>query len=226
MTVKQLTILLAALMTSSGMAIADDAPSPPKYPFSWAPETLGEVKQGDVNRGKAVAKANKCKKCHGKTGISDEDDTPSLAGQTAAYTYKQLIDYKYGARDDKSMKKATKKLSTQDIADLGAFFATQEAEKKLGTKAPLLVTKGDKKRLLLGCDDCHNESVKTRKLIDIPATLEGQKPQYLIDTLMAFKEGDRENDLHSRMRFIAERLTEKEIEELAGYYGTKPIDDD
>ena len=35
---------------------------------------------------------------------------------------------------------------------------------------------------------------------------------------MAFKEGDRSNDVYSRMRLIAEALTDEEIEALAAYY--------
>ena len=34
-----------------------------------------------------------------------------------------------------------------------------------------------------------------------------------------FKEGDRGNDVYSRMRVVAEALTEAEIEGLAAYYG-------
>jgi cytochrome c553 len=33
-----------------------------------------------------------------------------------------------------------------------------------------------------------------------------------------FKEGDRENDVYSRMRVVAEALTEEEIEALADYF--------
>jgi cytochrome c553 len=46
----------------------------------------------------------------------------------------------------------------------------------------------------------------------------GQYPEYLVYTLTEFKEGDRTNDVYSRMRYVAEALTEEEIEALAGYY--------
>ena len=46
----------------------------------------------------------------------------------------------------------------------------------------------------------------------------GQKPEYFVDTMTAFKDGDRENDAYGRMRFVAGELTEDEIKELAAYY--------
>ena len=45
-------------------------------------------------------------------------------------------------------------------------------------------------------------------------------PEYLIYTLTEFSEDDRTNDIYSRMRHIAEALTEEEINGLAGYYAT------
>jgi len=177
---------------------------------------------GDAKKGQSLAKEHKCAKCHGDTGISDEDDNRSLAGQTAAYSFKQLTDYKTGARDDRSMSKAVRKLSRKDMADLGAFYAVQKAEAKAGGEVPPLVDKGDRSRLMLACNDCHNESKQFRSLMEIPATLEGQKPEYFRDTLLAFKEGERSNDLFERMRWIASNLTEEEIDALARYYPAPP----
>lgn len=177
---------------------------------------------GDAKKGQSLAKEHKCAKCHGDTGISDEDDNRSLAGQTAAYSFKQLTDYKTGARDDRSMSKAVRKLSRKDMADLGAFYAVQKAEAKAGGEVPPLVDKGDRSRLMLACNDCHNESKQFRSLMEIPATLEGQKPEYFRDTLLAFKEGERSNNLFERMRWIASNLTEEEIDALARYYPAPP----
>lgn len=40
---------------------------------------------------------------------------------------------------------------------------------------------------------------------------------YFVDTMMAFKEGDRENDTYGRMRFIAGLLSVEEVKLLAAY---------
>ena len=52
------------------------------------------------------------------------------------------------------------------------------------------------------------------------AKLAGTTRGYFIETMTAFKEGDRENDIYSRMRTVAQKLTEKEIAALADYYST------
>jgi len=44
--------------------------------------------------------------------------------------------------------------------------------------------------------------------------------------MLAFKEGDRSNDIYSRMRYVAEALTEEEIEALADYYAAYLPDED
>jgi cytochrome c553 len=194
--------------------------------FKWTAPLIDSIVKGDPKKGEALAKEGKCSKCHGDTGISDEDDTPSIAGQIAAYSYKQLHDYKTKVRDDKSMFKKVKNLSNQDMIDLSAWYAQQKPEAKAGTdkNIPVLANKGDRKRFLLPCDTCHDDEAMKRGF-QTPI-IEGQKPQHFIDTMIAFKEGDRENDHYNLMRSITKKLTEDEINELAAYYATKPTEDD
>ena len=195
-------------------------------PFKWSFAIIELIEKGDATRGQKVAKEQKCAKCHGKTGISDEDDTPSIAGQTASYNFKQMMDYKTGSRDEKTMTKRVRKLDERDIADMSAWYATLKPEPSMsqGKKPPILVTKGDMSRLLLPCKVCHGKKGEGFGY-ETPA-LTGQKQEHFIDTMTAFKDSDRENDHYRRMRFIASQLSEEEIEELAAYYGAKPLEDD
>jgi cytochrome c553 len=192
--------------------------------FKWTQALIEDIIKGDPKKGKALAKKAKCAKCHGDTGVSDEDDTPSIAGQIAAYSFKQLYDYKMKLRDDKSMFKKVKNLSQQDMIDISAWYATQKPEAMAGDKKgkniPVLANKGDKKRFLLACDTCHNKEAMTRGF-QTPI-IEGQKPEHFVDTMMAFKEGDRVNDHYKLMQDISAKLTEDEINELAVYYSVKP----
>ena len=55
------------------------------------------------------------------------------------------------------------------------------------------------------------------QVVDIPA-LAGQNAAYTSTMLKAFKNGTRHNDIYSRMRLIAQSLSEEEIEELSFYY--------
>ncbi|MCB1802183.1 MAG: cytochrome c4 [Gammaproteobacteria bacterium] len=204
------------------MPIEEPWAAPSDFVFGWTPPVMRTLQVGDPVRGEAVVKEARCAKCHGDTGVSEDDDTPSLAGQTAAYTFKQLVDYKTERRENRSMRKAVRKLSPRDMADIGAFYAAQTPQEPAGGEPPHLVNNGDRSRLLLACNDCHNESKEFRSQMEIPATLAGQKPIYFVETMKEFRSGTRANDLFGRMRFIASRLTDDEITALARYYATPP----
>lgn len=214
----KLPVFTISVLTQNG------EPEAPSKDFKWTTENIKLAVDGDAKQGEALAKKGKCAKCHGDTGISEDDDTPSIAGQITAYSFKQLHDYKEGLRENKQMKKKVRDLSGKDMADISAWYATQAREKMLGGDAPVLATKGDPTRFILGCNTCHNEDAMNRGY-QIPI-LEGQKVEYFKETMLAFKEGDRENDHYNLMRGISDKLTEDEIDELAEYYSAKPLDDD
>jgi cytochrome c553 len=55
-------------------------------------------------------------------------------------------------------------------------------------------------------------------------TLSRQSQNYLAEQLHGFKTGDRRNDIYTRMRSIASKLTDQEIEALAAFYATTSSD--
>ncbi|MGB0720943.1 MAG: c-type cytochrome [Gammaproteobacteria bacterium] len=189
--------------------------------FKWNYHTLRLIASGDPAKGQALAEEHRCAKCHGDTGIAEDDETPSIAGQSRSYQFKQLMDYKSKVRDERTMYKRARKLTPEQMADLAAFYEAQtpEPQPKRDTVPPL-ATEGDKSRLLLSCDVCHGEGGSGYGY-ESPV-LRGQKPIYFVDTMSAFREGDRENDHFGRMRFIAQQLTEEEIKALAAYYSVNP----
>lgn len=220
---------MAKLPSYSINALTQDGePAEPSKDFQWTPATIKLADEGDVKRGEELAKKGKCSKCHGDTGVSEDDETPSIAGQITAYSFKQLHDYKVGLRESREMLKKVRKLSLKDMADISAYFATQEREKMMGVKKggkiPVLAIAGDESRFLLACNYCHNEDSMKRGY-QTPI-LEGQKIDYFKETMLAFKEGDRVNDHYSLMRGLSSKLTEEEIDELAEYYSAKPTEDD
>jgi cytochrome c553 len=77
---------------------------------------------GDAAAGKAKSEA--CAYCHGEDGKGD-DETPALAGLSAADFTKAMTEYQDGTRAEaKMMVKAAKKLSAEDIANLAAYYVT------------------------------------------------------------------------------------------------------
>jgi cytochrome c553 len=220
---KTALILTLGLFTalSTGFATAEE--EAPK-PFVWSRANLDLVASGDAARGKEVAKKQRCKKCHGDNGVADDDESPSIAGQTPSYFFKQLVDYRSGVRESKDMKKSASKLNDQEMADLAAFYKTQAPEQKVGKEPPKLVSKGDMSRLLLPCAVCHGKQGEGIGF-ETPA-IAGQKVDHFVEVMTAFQDGDRENDQYGRMRFIASQLTEDEVTELAAYYSAPRSEED
>ncbi len=77
------------------------------------------------------AKAASCAVCHGQNGIALAPDAPNLAGQPETYLAEQLKAYRGGTRRHEVMSLMAKPLSDGDIADLSAWFASQEIEAKV-----------------------------------------------------------------------------------------------
>jgi cytochrome c553 len=76
---------------------------------------------GDAANGAELAVD--CADCHGDDGKGDED-VPSIAGMDAAKHAKALADFKSGAVESEDMIDYAEDLSEQDMADLGAYYAT------------------------------------------------------------------------------------------------------
>jgi len=208
------------LICLSGPALAK-----PSSQVAYDRETRALIRSGNADNGPALIKKAKCKKCHSENGISDDTDDPSIAGMSATYIFKQLMDFKNGSRSERSMKKAVKKLNKQDIADLAAYYSGQTPDvAAYATKSvPVLVHKGDPKRMVRACNSCHGQNGEGG-MYDMPG-LVGQRKGYFISTIGDFKEGDRSNDIYWRMRDIAKELTDEEIEQLANYYSAVDPDD-
>lgn len=198
----------------------------PASNIAWTPEQLNFVKKGDPAKGKELAAT--CGVCHGEKGEGMPGDEgskmayPALAGQGANYTFKQLRDYAGGQRTDDIMTATAKGLSEQDAADLAVWFAALpkpqvSAPKVIASeRAAKMVADGDGKRILPPCFVCHGAKGLGEKM-DIPA-LAGQQTEYFVKTLLEYKNGTRHNDIYSRMRLIAQQLSEEEIKELAVFY--------
>jgi cytochrome c553 len=218
MIMMRLIAVLSAMMLFASVVHAE-----PSSLVAFDLTTLGLLQSADPVRGEELAGSGKCAKCHGDAGVSDDPDDVNIAGLRASYIFKQLKDYQDGNRDDKDMLKRVKDLDDQQMADLAVWFALQEpasaaADRNTDPAILRLVSHGDPTRLLKACASCHGRDGRGGQF-DHPA-LAGQYPNYLVYTLTEFREDDRTNDIYSRMRHIAQALTEEEIQGLAEYYAT------
>lgn len=76
---------------------------------------------GDVQAGKA--KAAGCAGCHGTTSAAS-NSYPALAGWSAQEIVHALEEYKSGKLTDPVMQPMASMLSMQDMADIGAYYAS------------------------------------------------------------------------------------------------------
>ncbi len=87
---------------------------------------------GAATKGNAAAGATRskpCASCHGAGGDKTVDGQyPRLAGQYADYLLRALLEYQNGHRQNAIMAGFVKELTTQDLADLAAFYAAQKGQ--------------------------------------------------------------------------------------------------
>ncbi len=67
-----------------------------------------------------------CSVCHGKDGLSKDPESPNLAGLSALYIEKTLVDYQKGMRQDRRMSIVAQSLSIEDVKDLAAWYSAFE----------------------------------------------------------------------------------------------------
>ncbi len=104
-----------------------------KKPFVWMLCVLATVAATtsasaatDGNAAAGAAKSKPCAACHGIDGDQTIDGQyPRIGGQYADYLLRAMQDYQNGRRDNAIMAGFVKELSTQDLADLAAFYAAQ-----------------------------------------------------------------------------------------------------
>jgi cytochrome c553 len=217
-------LAICALTSISGLAIAADpapaapmadtkavVPGKPKVDAA-AGETLYSA--GDATRG-VVA----CITCHGPKGQSAVGTWPKLSAQHAAYTAKQLRNYKDGTRANAVMMGMSAALTEQDMNNIAAFLVKQE---------PSLGVAQSKDTIALGqsiyrggiaakgvpaCAGCHSPTG-----VGIPSQyprLGGQWAEYSNAQLVAFREGTRKNS--SQMTTIASKLSDQEMKAVSDY---------
>jgi cytochrome c553 len=203
-------------VTSAGNAIQPDFKTSNVVMTS---EMLTKPNQVSIGRGATLAQ--RCAICHGPQGVSDAN-SPNLAGQFAAVTYKELNDFKTGARVNVVMSPFAAAMSNQDMLDVAAYYAylprvpSNSLDPKIA--APLIVVTGAPLRNIPPCGSCHGD-------VDNKAGspwLGGQSAVYIKAQLQAFASGSRHNDISQQMRNIARQMSAGEIDEVARYYEAQP----
>lgn len=174
---------------------------------------------GDVQAGQK--KAEMCIGCHGIPGYQNSfpeiHKVPMISGQTAQYIVASLTAYKKGDRKHPTMRGIAGSLSDQDMADLGAFYASQGGKTAPATPRPAsaavaaLIEKG-------ACIACHGANFSSPIDPSYPK-LGGQHADYLFVALKSYTvEGNnmvgRSNGI---MAGVAKQYSTAEMREMAKY---------
>lgn len=175
---------------------------------------------GNASAGKD--KSAMCMACHGADGNSPSNAFPSLAGQHAGYLVKQLADFKAAThRNDPTMLGMVAALSKQDMADLGAFYASQTSKGGMADEKQVELGKaiyqgGNVSSGVPACMGCHSPSGAGNPGAKFPS-LKGQHAKYTAKQLNDFRQSNRKNDAGKMMRNAALRMTDAEINAVSQY---------
>lgn len=167
-----------------------------------------------------------CVACHGADGNSPTSANPILAGQGAAYLFKQMSEFKAtdgkpAARDNAIMAGMTAALSVEDMKGLAVYFSQQKPKPSAATDPKLVAAgqnlwrKGDFERGVPACAGCHGPN--GTGIPDQYPRLAGQYADYTALQLKNFRSEERANDPQKMMRVIADKLSDKHIKALADY---------
>jgi cytochrome c553 len=160
-------------------------------------------------------KAAQCTPCHGETGISQTENTPSLAGQPDLYLQWQLVFFRSGSRKNEIMQPTAEQLSNEDVRNLSAYFASLQPPKASEPDDnPDLSKKGAQAAAGRRCASCHTDTFAGTKAVP---RLAGQREDYLTKALHDYKSNVRVGGGVAAMADVAYSLSEEEIQALAHY---------
>jgi cytochrome c553 len=152
-------------------------------------------------------KVQVCSACHGANGMPlDPKTMPIIWGQTEYYIFKQLLDYRSGARENPIMSGIAKTLQQQDLRPIGKYFAAKTWPAKQAAANNPAPAKME------NCMICHQAHLEGGQ----PAPrLAGLSYEYLIAQMNAFANDTRTNN--GDMPAIMKALSAGEREAIARY---------
>lgn len=185
--------------------------------FHSSAHAAGDPKAGET-------KAAVCAACHMVDGNSSDPQYPKIAGQHERYIARQLSLYKSGERDNAIMLGFAAALSDQDMADLGAYFASQKirpgtADEALVAQGQALYRGGNPQTSIPACMACHGPTGRGNPGAKYPA-LGGQHADYTQAQLTAYRAGavhGKDANANVIMSEVAKALSDEEIRALASY---------
>jgi len=185
---------------------------------------------GDAARGRALAESV-CAACHGTDGNSDDPRYPKLAGQGARYLVDQLRAFKdQGQRRASGVMGAMAVNLTQaEMRDVAAYFSGQiprgtgtdaSMSQRLLVQGQSIYRRGIAHEQVPACASCH--ALDGTGLPPEFPRLAGQHEAYLAAQLVDFRSERRNSNPNQMMSWIAHKLSDRDIQAVAGYIARMP----
>jgi cytochrome c553 len=168
----------------------------------------------DITAG--LKKSASCTTCHGNDGNSAAAAYPNLAGQTAEYLVKQMMDLKEGRRPNQIMSTMIQIMTPEDIRDLADYFSAQNLSASTFHADPDRVAEGKKIAAEGKCTTCHQTNFKG---VGVIPRVSRQQYNYTVKQLKDFRDGVRTND-NGLMVPNTKNLTDDQIKSLVHYLST------
>ena len=211
----------AAAAQDETPAAAEASADTPSAAPAAEPLPPGTVVFGDAKAGEA--KSAVCAACHGADGNAIAEMYPKLAGQNEAYIARQLALFKSQKRQNAIMVGFAMPLSTQDMHDLGAFYAGKAVLPGVADEATLqrgqaLYRGGDGEAGVPACMACHGPDGRGMAGAGYPQ-LAGQWTDYVAAKLNEWKDGATwGDDANAKiMPAIAHQLSKEDIDAVSSY---------
>jgi cytochrome c553 len=152
-----------------------------------------------------------CGTCHGETGNSTMENTPSLAGQPALFLTNQLILMREKLRKSEVMAPFVVGLKDTEIIALAEHYAKLKPEPTEEPVDQTLVARGKALAAELHCGSCHLPNYEGREQMP---RLAHQRIDYLILSLTAYRDGTR-SGIDTSMNGAMYGVSEQDIRALA-----------
>ncbi len=169
--------------------------------------------------GKPIAEQlEACATCHGKTGNSELEKIPSLAGQPELFIVNQLILFREGLRKSEQMSPFAKGLDDKEIIALAAHISKFPPKSAATPADPALDARGAALSKAMRCGVCHLPNYAGREQIP---RIAGQREDFLVHSLKEFRDQPRAG-ADTNMAAAVYGISDADILALAHYLARQP----
>jgi cytochrome c553 len=159
-----------------------------------------------------------CTSCHSERATSQTPQYPILSGQEYYYLYVQLKDFKSGLRQSAIMGPIVQTLQPEELKLFAKFFSL-ETWPAIGHATDHATVEAAKRAIASGeCFACHLGDFRGNSRVP---RLAGQHPEYLLQTMLDFKNRVRDN--MPAMSALLATFGEHDIVSLADYLASLTV---